>query len=162
MVRRRQVLWEALRGYGDAQTRAGAGSAEHRRAKQQACASFVLDGNSEVGSEVGQLHETQWQFRLDRGRQRPKGQKPEYVLVKLLVLAKERRYSHTRANGRGKTGIELGVVSGALRLYGKKRREFCEREEGATLCLVFYYGRLIEGAGEPPSFFITKKGAAAG
>lgn len=92
---------EALRGDGDAQTRAGAGSAEHRRAKQQACAGFDLDGNSEVGSEVGWLHGTQWQFRLDRGRQRPNARWAR-VLVILLVLAKERRYSHTRAISVGK------------------------------------------------------------
>lgn len=57
-------------------------------------------------------------------------------------------------------GIEVGVVSGALRLYGKRGGSFVRERRGRRLCPVFYYGRLIEGAGEAPSYFITKKGAA--
>lgn len=45
-------------------------------------------------------------------------------------------------------------------MYGKRGGSFVRERRGRRLCPVFYYGRLIEGAGEAPSYFITKKGAA--
>lgn len=69
------------------------------------------------------------------GRRQAKATRPNArwarVLVILLVLAKERKYSHARAMGVG-NGYRGGRGERCASFVWEKRREFCEREEGAT------------------------------